>query len=379
MQLKSGVLSLGGNLTTTGVTMSGSSAGTMLQLMNVKTISNASTQTTAYAAIGVTPGTALENFALTSHRWWTGSSGTNSGAIGMQLASGALTIGGNTSVGGTVSTTALAFSGTVNGTLVQLINNVSTVSGTTVTTAFAGLGITAGTAVDNYSLNGHRWWTGSSGTSSGILSMSVLSGSQIQANSTTGAVVVSNGGLLVANTTNSSSTTGNALHITGGAFVARDLYTGGTLFVPSLPFAYGTIQTGFGVPINTASPMALYNTVGDTTLQAAIGSYFGPGGSSDLGRFTAPFKGTFTFTCYVQTSYSLSYALEMYLTTNKGGNIICLTNSGGAGYVQNSAVTIQLNVGEYVQATYYSNYDQGSGSWLVTGSMFMVQTIARHF
>ena len=163
MQLKSGVLCLGGNLTTTGVTMSGSSAGTVLQLMNVKTVSNASTQTTAYAAIGVTPGTALENFALTSHRWWTGSSGTNSGAIGMQLASGALTIGGNTCVGGTVSTTALAFSGTVNGTLVQPINSVSTVSGTIVTTAFAGLGITAVTAVDNYSLNGHRWWTGSSG------------------------------------------------------------------------------------------------------------------------------------------------------------------------------------------------------------------------
>lgn len=176
MQLKSDVLALGGTLTTTGVTMSGSSAGTILQLMNVKTVSNASTQTTAYAAIGVTPGTALENFALTSHRWWTGSSGTSSGAIGMQLASGVLTVGGNASVGGTVSTTALAFSGTVNGTIVQLINNVSTVSGTTVTTAFAGLGITVGTAVDNYSLNGHRWWTSSTGTSSGMLAMQLVGG-----------------------------------------------------------------------------------------------------------------------------------------------------------------------------------------------------------
>lgn len=87
----SGSLTVGGSLTTPSLVLSGTTSGTVLQLMN----STSGTTTTAYAALGVTPGTALENFALTSHRWWTGSSGTASGTVRMQLTSGSLSVSGS--------------------------------------------------------------------------------------------------------------------------------------------------------------------------------------------------------------------------------------------------------------------------------------------
>ena len=82
----SGSLTVDGSLTTSGLAFSGTTTGTVLQLVNA----TSGTMTTAYAALGFTPGTALENFALTSHRWWTGSSGTASGMVGMQLSKNGL-------------------------------------------------------------------------------------------------------------------------------------------------------------------------------------------------------------------------------------------------------------------------------------------------
>lgn len=91
-----------GTVTTAGISFTGTAAGTLIQYINnVATISGSST-TLAYAAIGVSPGTALDTYALTSHRWWTGSSGTTSGSITMQLGAGSLTVPGNVVIGGLI-------------------------------------------------------------------------------------------------------------------------------------------------------------------------------------------------------------------------------------------------------------------------------------
>ena len=114
--LTSSNTTLPGNLTLPGpLVFSGTSSGTNLQLINATTISSGTTTTLAYAAFGVTPGTALERYALNAHRWWTGSTGTTSGTIGMQLSSTGLTVAGMTVSGG-VSATALALTGTSSGT-----------------------------------------------------------------------------------------------------------------------------------------------------------------------------------------------------------------------------------------------------------------------
>ena len=91
--LTSSNTTLPGNLTLPGpLVFSGTSSGTNLQLINATTVSSGTATTLAYAGLGITPGTALENYALTGHRWWTGSSGTTSGTVSMQLSSGGLSL-----------------------------------------------------------------------------------------------------------------------------------------------------------------------------------------------------------------------------------------------------------------------------------------------
>lgn len=282
---------------------------------------------------------------------------------------------------GTVSPT-LTFAGTSAGTLIQLLNSVSTTSGTVSTAAYAAIGVTPGMALEQFALSSHRWWTGSSGTTSGMVGMQlgtaglVITGSNTPASSTTGSLVVSGGGVLIANTTNASSISGSALHVTGGALVARDLYVGGLLYVPKLPYAYGTVQNGFAAPTNTGIGMPLYTTVGDPTLQAAIGSYYGPGGSLTLGRFVAPYNGTFSFTSYIRTNYQTSSVLEILLYSSKLGYTI--QNSGGLTYTTSANATMQMNAGEYIQGNIYSSVNTGGGYWSITDSMFLVQLVARH-
>lgn len=61
-------------LLSTNLSLMGTNSGTILQLINSVATLGTSVSTVAFGAIGVTPGTAMEQFALTSHRWWTGSS-----------------------------------------------------------------------------------------------------------------------------------------------------------------------------------------------------------------------------------------------------------------------------------------------------------------
>lgn len=170
-------------------------------------------------------------------------------------------------IAGGGTTAALSFTGSTSGTLLQLINTVATVSGSATTTAFAALGVTPGTALEAYALTAHRWWTGSTGTTSGSLGMQ-LSGGTTQASSTTGALVISGGGVLIANTTNASSVSGNALHVTGGGLIARDLYVGGLLnsraIAPSSATFYHTSTVSLSAALSpfgyTYSSSAVWTT-----------------------------------------------------------------------------------------------------------------------
>ena len=92
--IKNGATSLNitGTVSAAALAFTGTTSGTVLQLVNALATVSGTVTTTAYGAFGVTPGTALERYALTSHRWWTGSSGTNSGTVGMQLSSGGLSL-----------------------------------------------------------------------------------------------------------------------------------------------------------------------------------------------------------------------------------------------------------------------------------------------
>ena len=177
-----------GTVTTSALAFPGSTSGTIMQLVNnVSTLGS----TLAFSGLGITPGTALDYYTLNAHRWWTGSSGTSSGTVGMQLGGGTLTatttvISGSLTVTGGLISSALAIGGTVSplftftgstsGTLLQFVNNIAMNSNTLTTTAFSALGITTGTALEYYSLNAHRWWTGSSGTSSGTIGMQLGGG-----------------------------------------------------------------------------------------------------------------------------------------------------------------------------------------------------------
>ena len=84
-------------------------------------------------------------------------------------------IGTNLAIAGTATAAAIQLSGTTAGTYLLFNNNVSTISGIVTTTAYGAFGISPGTALDRYALNAHRWWTGSSGTSSGTVGMQLNS------------------------------------------------------------------------------------------------------------------------------------------------------------------------------------------------------------
>ena len=167
-----------GTVTTSALAFPGSTSGTIMQLVNnVSTLGS----TLAFSGLGITPGTALDYYTLNAHRWWTGSSGTSSGVTSMILnRNGTLSINGGLispalTINGTVSPL-LAFSGSSPSTLLQFVNNIATISNTLTTTAFSALGVSPGTALEYYTLNAHRWWTGSSGTSSGSVSMQLGGG-----------------------------------------------------------------------------------------------------------------------------------------------------------------------------------------------------------
>ena len=178
-------INISGTVSAAALTFTGTSTGTLLQFNNVVSTVSGTVTTTAYAAMGVTPGTALDRYALSAHRWWTGSSGTSSGTVSLQLSSASLTVGGS------ITAMGLQFVGTTAGTLLQFNNVVSTVSGTVTTTAYGAFGISPGTALDRYALNAHRWWTGSSGTSSGMIGMQLSSGGLTLSTVTASAVVPS--------------------------------------------------------------------------------------------------------------------------------------------------------------------------------------------
>lgn len=107
-------LAIAGTATAAAIQFSGTTAGTYLLFNNnVSTISGTVT-TTAYGAFGISPGTALDRYALNAHRWWTGSSGTSSGTVGMQLSSAGLFLTSGGSFAGTLITQSLASIGTIN-------------------------------------------------------------------------------------------------------------------------------------------------------------------------------------------------------------------------------------------------------------------------
>ena len=191
-------------------------------------------------------------------------------------------------VTGTLTAPNLVFSGNASGTLIQLVNNIATVSGATTTTAFAAFGVTPGTALENFALTSHRWWSGSSGTTSGSICMqlnptgltipSTLTSLALQINGSTTATsltasVVVSGGLLISNTLTASSLSGNAFHVMGGALIARDLYVGGLLnnraITPSSASYYhasavslSSAISPFGYTYPSSAPWTVFKTAG---------------------------------------------------------------------------------------------------------------------
>lgn len=69
-----------------------------------------------------------------------------------------------------------------------------------------------------------------------------ISATNLSASNSTGALVLTNGGLTIACTENSTSTYGNALSVYGGAFINKDLHCKGTAFLNNL-YVSGTTVT----------------------------------------------------------------------------------------------------------------------------------------
>jgi hypothetical protein len=125
------------------------------------------------------------------------------------LKSGFSSLSGTTlTIAGTISAGAIAFAGTTAGTLLLFNNVVSTNSGTVTTTAYGAFGVSPGTALDRYALNAHRWWIGSSGTSSGTVGMQLASGGLSLSTITVGSVSTGNTGSNTLNVLGSSMFTG---------------------------------------------------------------------------------------------------------------------------------------------------------------------------
>ena len=116
--------------------------------------------------------------------------------------------GTSLTIAGTISAGAIAFAGTTAGTFLQFNNVVSTVSGTVTTTAYGAFGVSPGTALDRYAMNAHRWWMGSSGTSSGTVGMQLASGGLSLSTITVGSVLTGNTGSNTLNVLGSSMFTG---------------------------------------------------------------------------------------------------------------------------------------------------------------------------
>ena len=210
--------------------------------------------------------------------------------------------GTSLTIAGTVSTGALAFAGTAAGTLLQFNNVVSTISGTVTTTAYGAFGVSPGTALERYALNAHRWWTGSSGTTSGTVGM-VLNSTNLsivgtmQAGTATGSMVLTGGGLLIANPTNATPVSGNALHVTGGANIAMDMYIGGkalvsgTLLLPTanvVQYGSGTSQS---IPNSTTTNLILATVFGTAQINNSLMS-------NNINQncvFTAPSNGVWVY------------------------------------------------------------------------------------
>ena len=183
------------------------------------------------------------------------------------------TVSGNAlNISGTVSAAALAFTGTSAGTSLLFLNTIATVSGTVSTTAYGAFGVTPGTALDRYAFNAHRWWTGSTGTTSGTVSMQL---------STTGLSLTSLTSSVIAGTIGSFA----------GTLTAQSLAAIGTINSNGIidnvlvrqPNTYGLVLTGAntsqtGIANNTAVTIP-FNQYSNTTYivpsVAAWGSYNG--------------------------------------------------------------------------------------------------------
>ncbi len=203
-------------------------------------------------------------------------------------------LGTNLAIAGTATAAAIQLSGTIAGTYLLFNNNVSTVSGTVTTTAYGAFGISPGTALDRYALNAHRWWTGSSGTSSGTVSMLLNSSSLVLS--------------LPISTTSITSAYGNITSLTGQVLnLSGSLSSTGhtdsiAVYQPNLPAFVATgSNNGYslGISYGTGSPIVagLWGSI-STRGAGSWGSY----SSSSTGQITFPISGVYFITMCVNLS-----------------------------------------------------------------------------
>ena len=278
--------------------------------------------------------------------------------------------GTSLTISGTVTAGALAFAGTVAGTLLQFNNVVSTISGTVTTTAYGAFGVSPGTALDRYALNAHRWWTGSSGTTSGTVGMvlnsvglsitgttslqNTLFGATTQASTATASVILSGGGLLISNPTNATSVSGNALHVTGGVNIAMDTYIGSNLNARAITPSSAVYFHANGVSLSTsAGPYGYtYSTSTVWSLFKSLGSD-AAGLLRTSGLFVAQTKALYTiyWAGYAVTaaSYFIQPITSTYYFTGATSNNVCYIPQVivSANSVFSASLVLPMAVGDF--------------------------------
>jgi hypothetical protein len=228
------------------------------------------------------------------------------------------TVSGNAlNISGTISAVALTFTGTTAGTILQLVNSIATLSGTVSTTSYGAFGVTPGTALERYALTSHRWWTGSTGTMSGTVSMQL---------STTGLSLTSLTSSVIAGTTGSFS----------GTLTVQSLAAVGTINSNGIvdnalirqPNTYGLLLTGgntsqTGIANNTTVTIP-FNQYSNTTYIIPSSTAWGSYNSQYL---TIPVTGI----------WSISAAITVVASANNE------LFSGSLQQVSPSAVTLDFN------------------------------------
>ena len=213
-------------------------------------------------------------------------------------------LGTTLTIGGTASAAAIQLSGTTAGTLLQFINNVSTVSGTVTTTAYAGLGVTPGAALDRYALTAHRWWTGSSGTSSGTVGMQLNTSSLVMNLPISATSVTTTYGsisTLTASSCTINTLSGQVLSLSGSLSSTGHTDSIG-VYQPNLAAFVATgSNNGYslGISYGTGSPIVagLWGSI-STRGSGSWGSY----SSSSTGQITFPLTGVYIITMCVNLS-----------------------------------------------------------------------------